>query len=487
MSTTQPTRTEPLDLPESEPPAAPATAPAAEGVPASPRRRRPGTSALVPLGLLAFALVLVGLHVHEYRLVSPIDELQHIDYALKESKGEFVRQGDRVGEEAMREMACRGLDYPLPLPSCDARSYDPVEFPEQGFNTAYAHPPGYYGVSGIGGRLLAVLPGIGSPVTGARLMGAAWLGVALVAMWYALGDLGIRVSARIAVLVLVASAPTVLLSSAIVNPDATGVTIGALTLLVVLRWEAGRASPWLLAIVAAAAMLTKATNLIGVGAGVLYILIRWVQARRGEIEAGDGLAAASPGGTANPRLATRPVLGVLAIAVVSGAVAAGAWSVATGAMARLDRSEIPMAQRFHVDGITVDQVLQSVPTGLSPLREPYLPPMIDGTALRVAVSLTDKLLVAGVVAALLMSVAGSRQRALAGATLAGLVALGPFYVIFDFYATHGYFEVPARYGLALVPFMGAAVAAACQRTRAGLVLLWGIALLSLTTMVAALL
>src|SRR5262245_20124144 len=228
MSTTQPVRTDPLDDLELDAAEASRTAPAAEAAPASRRWRRPGALSVVPLGLLALALVLVGLHVREYRIVSPIDELQHIDYALKASQGELVRRGDHEGQEALREEACRGLDNPMPLPSCEARSYDPTDFQEEGYNTAYAHPPGYYWVSGIGGRLLAALPGVGGPVTGVRLMGALWLGVGLIATWYALGELSIRASARIAVLVLVASAPTVLLFSATVNPDATSITVGAL-------------------------------------------------------------------------------------------------------------------------------------------------------------------------------------------------------------------------------------------------------------------
>ena len=480
MSTTHPTRTEPPEDPELD---APGGAPAAEDAPRTPRPRRSGLLAV--LGLLVLALGLVGLHVREYRLVSPIDEMQHIDYALKIREGELVRQGDRVDEEAMREVACRGVDAAVVVPSCEARSYRPPQFPEQGFNTAYAHPPGYYFVSGIGGFVFQVLPGVG-PVTGVRLMGAAWLGGGLVALWYALGELRIRPRARVPVLLLVASAPTVLHASATVNPDATSITIGAVTLLVVLRWEAGRASPWLLAAVAAAAMFTKATNLMGVAAAALYILFRWVQARRGEVEAAGPVEPGSAAAGTSPRLATRPVVAVLVMAAVAGAVTAGTWAVATAAMARMDQSEIPMAQRFHVDSLTLDQVVDSVPTALSPLRDPYLPAVIDGPFLRVADSLVDKLLVAGLVAALLMSVAGSRQRALAGATLVCLLALGPFFVVFDFYATHGYFVVPPRYGLVLVPFMGAAVAAACERTRLGLAVLWGVAGLSLTTMVAAL-
>jgi 4-amino-4-deoxy-L-arabinose transferase-like glycosyltransferase len=485
MSTTQPMRTEPLDDLELDAPGASGTAPAAEGELASSRWRRPGTWSLVPLGLLALAVVLVGLHVREYSLVSPIDELQHIDYALKVSKGELVRRGDHEGQEAMREEACRGLDNPMPIPSCEAPSYDPADFQEEGFNTAYAHPPGYYWVSGVGGRLLAALPGVGGPVTGARLMGAAWLGVGLIATWYALGELSIRASARIAVLVLVASAPTVLLFSATVNPDATSLAVGALTLLIVLRWEAGRASPWLLAIVAAAAMATKATNLVGVGAGVLYIVIRWLQARHDAREVAHTLEPGPAAGGPSARLATRPVIGMVAIALIAGAVTGGAWAIATDAMARVDAMEIPMAQRFYVDRITMDEVIDNVPAGLSPLRQPYLPAMIDGAMLRVAVFFTDLLLVAGVVAALLMSAARSRLRALAGATLAWLVLLGPFFVIFDFFATHAYFVVPPRYGLVLVPFIAAAVAAACERTRPGLALLWGVAGFSLITMVAA--
>ncbi len=384
---------------------------------------------------------------------------------------------------------------PCRLPSCRARSYEPVQFQEQGYNTAYAHPPGYYAVSGVGGRILAALPGVGSPVTGTRLMGAVWLGGALIALWYALGDLGVRPRTRVPALVLMASAPTVLLSAATVTPDSTAVAIGAVALLVVLRWEAGRASPWLLAVVGTAAVLTKATSIVAVGAGALYIVVRWLQSRRAapsgppaeEGAAADGAAEEAVHGGDGARTDIRSVVVALAMLAGSVLVVAMAWSGVTEAIARVDHSEIPMAQRFEVDGITIDEVIDNVTSGVSPLHDPYLPAVEDSRPVRLAVTFADRFLLAGLVAALIISVAGSRLRALAGVTLVSFVALGPFFVLFDYYATQGYFPIPARYGLPLVPFAVGAVAVACDRNRAGRGLLWGVGTLSFLATVTALL
>ena len=89
---------------------------------------------------------------------------------------DLVRRGDLFGEEAMREEACRGVDAAFLPPPCDARTLRPQEFQEGGFNPAYIHSPGYYVVAGFGGRLVDRVPGVSSPVVGARLMGALWLG-----------------------------------------------------------------------------------------------------------------------------------------------------------------------------------------------------------------------------------------------------------------------------------------------------------------------
>jgi len=62
----------------------------------------------VALAALLVALaVLVALHVRDHPALSHIDELQHMDYALK-SPFHVPRHGDSIGQEAMREAACRG-------------------------------------------------------------------------------------------------------------------------------------------------------------------------------------------------------------------------------------------------------------------------------------------------------------------------------------------------------------------------------------------
>jgi hypothetical protein len=177
---------------------------------------------------------------------------------------------------------------------------------------------------------------------------------------------------------------------------------------------------------------------------------------------------------------------VAALALSAGLVVV-AWAGISEAIARVPHSEIPMAQRFEVDGISVDQVIDNVTSGVSPLHDPYIPAVEDSRLIRLATTIADRFLLAGVVAALIMSAAGSRLRVLAGVTLASFVALGPFFVLFDYYGTQGYFAIPARYGLSLVPFAIGAVALACERSRPGRGLLWGVGGLSFVATVAALL
>ena len=50
-------------------------------------------SVWIVTALIVFGGLLVGLHVHLYTQVSPIDELQHIDYVEKVIRRHLVRRG----------------------------------------------------------------------------------------------------------------------------------------------------------------------------------------------------------------------------------------------------------------------------------------------------------------------------------------------------------------------------------------------------------
>jgi len=65
---------------------------------------------IVVAALVLLALGSVGLHVDRYTKVSPVDEMQHIDYLYRAPSAPAY--GDKVGQDAMREQTCRGLDLP---------------------------------------------------------------------------------------------------------------------------------------------------------------------------------------------------------------------------------------------------------------------------------------------------------------------------------------------------------------------------------------
>src|SRR6478672_4908576 len=143
-------------------------------------RPSPGSLAAA-VALMALAAVLVVLHVRAYTALSPLDELQHVDYLDQASRFDFVHDGERVGQLAMREQACRTVDSPgFVSPPCHARHLTPVQFQEGGFNTASGDPPTYYAVTGLLARVAIHLPGVDSLVTGGRLVGALWLGLGLI-------------------------------------------------------------------------------------------------------------------------------------------------------------------------------------------------------------------------------------------------------------------------------------------------------------------
>ncbi len=139
-------------------------------------RPSPGSLAAA-VALMALAAVLVVLHVRAYTALSPLDELQHVDYLDQASRFDFVHNGERVGQLAMREQACRTVDSPgFVSPPCKAKDLKPVQFQEGGFNTASADPPTYYVLTGLAARALVHLPGVDSLVTGGRLVGGSVAG-----------------------------------------------------------------------------------------------------------------------------------------------------------------------------------------------------------------------------------------------------------------------------------------------------------------------
>src|SRR3984957_19412590 len=130
--------------------------------------------------LVVVPLFLVALHVRAYTKLSPIDELEHIDYMFRSPGLHPVVAGTKLVEPAMREEACRGLDSVYPTPPCSTRKLDVSVFQDQGYDTAYIHPPTYYDITWAAGVVVKHATGTKSWVTAWRLVGAPWLAAGLV-------------------------------------------------------------------------------------------------------------------------------------------------------------------------------------------------------------------------------------------------------------------------------------------------------------------
>src|SRR6266508_3844857 len=77
-------------------------------------RRFPRAGTMLVLGVLI--LILNGLHVHAYSVISPFDENFHIDQLIRSSRLELVQPDDATTQESLDEVACRGTDDPVPWP-----------------------------------------------------------------------------------------------------------------------------------------------------------------------------------------------------------------------------------------------------------------------------------------------------------------------------------------------------------------------------------
>ena len=197
--------------------------------------------------LVLVPVLLVSLHVRAYTTLSPIDELQHIDYMFRSPGIHQVIAGTKDSEPAMREEACRGIDAVFTLPSCAAKTLVPSQFQDQGYDTAYIHPPTYYDITWAAGKAVKPLTGAKNWVTVWRLLGALWLAAGLLLTYAAGIRFGASRLALTGLLVFLASAPSILQTNSTVSPDAASTFIGGAVLYLTLGGrgaEGGAGWPW---------------------------------------------------------------------------------------------------------------------------------------------------------------------------------------------------------------------------------------------------
>jgi hypothetical protein len=397
--------------------------------------------------LAVFAGLLIVLYIRAFPEFSPVDEFQHFDYMIKASRGEVVRTGDHVGLEAMHEEACRGLPG-ASFPSCNSTQLKPADFQEEGFNTAYIHPPVYYFITGIVAKGFRALLGINSLLTAGRLVGILWLGGALYLMWLICNELAIPLGPRLVSFGLMITSPATLDAMTKVNPDAASYLAGASILYATLLWERKKIAGWVVALIGVIIVLIKVTNLLGVGLVFAYILIRSLADPKEE----------------KPHRRDRRNAVILGVAVSAVSLAAVlAWVVIQARRATMNLQQIPMNERFHIDSLSPGKAISQLSQLVTPIQFTYIPPFMQKNTVLTLIHLVNWLVLGTCIGLATLSRRRSRWEAIAVGALAIMFLGGPLLTMTNYLFARVFFVIPPRYGLSLIPALFILFAASLQK------------------------
>lgn len=421
-------------------------------------------------------LVLAGigittLHTVRHQEMSPVDELQHIDYLFKAPQ--IVHSGEKVGQDAMREQACRRLPAWPQTEACSTTTvYDPDDFQESGSNTAAIYTPLYYTVTKVVAWPIEAVTGIGL-VSAARLVGGLWLAGGLVMTLLAARRLGANPFTATGLLLATAAVPTVLYPAATITPDAAALLCGASLLWSVLWWQESPSRRWWLpAVLSGLVVAVKALNILVVVLLALYVLVRAVvievRRRRAEPDAvalaGTRATTTTAAGTAaaEPTPAQSAVV-IAAMSAVALALAIG-YIVYTGATAVASSDGVAMTERSRTDSFPVVSTVEHLGV--------FLRVFFDAGSVNVLGPIgslnqqTLGLIVFGATfAALLVARKISLDLRLMALSLMVIGVIGaPLIIAFTYFSQGIFVPIPGRYALTLIP-VGVAVAAATLRDR----------------------
>jgi hypothetical protein len=302
---------------------------------------------------LAAIVVFGAITAWKSEMFSPIDEAAHFDYVERISRGELPRQGQRLTQTTLRELACRGSELTgVRAPACNTRHlrYDQ-------FSATYQYeaqqPPTYYAVT-LPIRWVLEKLGVDDQLRATRLVGIVWLAAGLLLLWGAGRVMGIDPLPLGAGLLLIAVSPVVLYGTATVTNDVTATfAAGLIALVAALTYRRGlrRAA---LALFAAGfvAAACKTSNLFPVAAVSGLFAVRAIAAR-----------AAAEGWTSTARR-WLPDGGAL---LLGGLLAAGLWTLVHRSRSLIDLTDEPTFEGLRTGSRTLGLVIQEATSLLQPL------------------------------------------------------------------------------------------------------------------------
>jgi hypothetical protein len=298
-----------------------------------------------------------------------------------------------------------------------------------------------------------------------RAVGALWLTALMVVIHLLARRFGVPRVTAAAAAVFTGLSPSVVSSAATMGPDtATAVTTGV-ALLAALAYDGSRRRLLLLLAAVVLAALTKFTAFAGVGAAVVFLVVRPLLARGNQRRIGAGLVAAA---------------GSL---VVFGAISL-AWGVRFQHTSLVDPDTIPINVMLHADSVDWGSIWQPLLyTFVSPGTGNWQPGFLNDGTNGFLVSVTYGVFAAGIVVAALALRNRPRVSAL-GIGIAVMALVSPFVLVaLNLYENHLYFQLSPRYGYALLPGIAAVTAWAFRAPAHGraLLLLAALSMVNLLT------
>ncbi|MDJ0350962.1 hypothetical protein [Cryobacterium sp. PH29-G1] len=415
-------------------------------VPRSDRMKRFLTAFWVPIVLVMVALGVSGtVAVVHTDQMSPVDEWVYIDYLEKLPTQGIVHRGEDIGAAALDQMACSGVKIYGPMgPPCGSDYEAHIrDFPYQGQTSADLYTPIYFGATWVVGGAIHLLTGT-DQVTSWRLTGALWQALSMVLMFFLFRLWNVRPLATLALGLAVIASPFSWWTYSYVNTDAPSFALGVLLLLATTKFIRGHWSGWWIVAVSALAMGIKATNILGICAVGLYLVVQWLYERRSITWRGLK--------TTRPELPARSwfaLPGFALAAGAAGAVVTGVWTVIRSMVALTDSPDQGTTVPFGPVELT-DQLINFLPNTIAANVD-----LVGTTALAypvpaiMSVPLTF-LTVAGVIGAFWTLRKGSAEVPVVTAIAIASIVAAPFLALVLFTTQGAYFPLPPRYGASIL-------------------------------------
>jgi len=396
--------------------------------------------------LFCFAILFVtvltsGLHIRSYQTLSPIDELQHIDYAVRAGRFEIPGIGVRVEQEVLAEAACRSVDAPgYVSPPCDAPLQDPASFQERGFNTAADQFPTYYILTGVVAKGIKLLTPINSTITSLRVTSGLWSGISLCILWYVMALINVPKRNRVISFLLLISTPLIILTSSTVTPDSMLFLAGSVLLVSTIKYESEKLKWYYFLLIICIVFSVDRAVFLPILAIFIYLFLKMLGIRE---------------------INYRRLWTLIAVPIVLYLIYFKIFPYIQNQIrpSPLSVADVPMYINNQVTEVDSERILQQLQTVVSPVWNVFIPQTLKSELVIVVKSLYNWLIIGSLLALSLKSDTRKGLALISGTTLGVMVLAGPFYSFYYAYFSSTQYSAPGRFGLGLLPVAVVAVSA----------------------------